>query len=273
MLLCAPVEMSIESVLHPITCMLTVVGSESPLSPRQRLWAERQAACFVLSVYPNFRVLMSPSASIIFEGKEWNRHSDNYHNSNNNSNYEKSNTITNYHHYLMETRRLLPALLETSVKESAVKYMDILKDRLHSCKCLLLRKVWEADLKACQLLIQSLQPQEAKGSVLAEDEKQMDDLGEAPGISPRPLSEDKRRTPFQTLEEGKVPLAPPLLCAGSEHKEEFYILSADLGEKCKAVGNKLLYLEDQLHMTIHSHDEDLIHILFSLQIKHRQAIL
>ena len=50
--------------------------------------------------------------------------------------------------------------------------------------------------------------------------------------------------------------------------QESYVLSAELGEKCEAIGKKLLYLEDQLHTAIHSHDEDLIHILFLLQIKH-----
>lgn len=42
----------------------------------------------------------------------------------------------------------------------------------------------------------------------------------------------------------------------------------ELGEKCETIGKKLLYLEDQLHMAIHSHDEDLIHILLILQVEH-----
>ena len=50
--------------------------------------------------------------------------------------------------------------------------------------------------------------------------------------------------------------------------QESWVLSAELGEKCEAIDKKLLYLEDQLHAAIHSHDEDLIHILFILQIKH-----
>ncbi|KAI5267807.1 Disrupted In Schizophrenia 1 Protein [Manis pentadactyla] len=61
-------------------------------------------------------------------------------------------------------------------------------------------------------------------------------------------------------------------CGGSQQSclsaTETYILSAELGEKCEAIGKKLMYLEDQLHTAIHSHDEDLIHILFILQIKY-----
>lgn len=44
--------------------------------------------------------------------------------------------------------------------------------------------------------------------------------------------------------------------------QECYILSAELEQKCDAISKKLLYLEDELHTAIYSHDEDLIHILF-----------
>uniref|UniRef100_A0A2K6CAD4 DISC1 scaffold protein n=1 Tax=Macaca nemestrina TaxID=9545 RepID=A0A2K6CAD4_MACNE len=155
---------------------------------------------------------------------------------------------------------------ETSVKENTMKYMETLKDKLCSCKCPLLGKVWEADLEACRLLMQSLQLQEARGSLSVEDERQMDALEgavciAAPPITPRLHSEDKRKTPLQALEEWKAHLIPSLYCAGGEQKEESYILSAELGEKCEDIGKKLLYLEDQLHTAIHSHDEDLIHSL------------
>ncbi|XP_057386609.1 disrupted in schizophrenia 1 protein isoform X2 [Balaenoptera acutorostrata] len=155
---------------------------------------------------------------------------------------------------------------ETSVKANTMKYMEMLEDKLHSCKCPLLGKVWEADLEACRLLIQSLQLQEARDSLLAEDERQTDDLGggactTALAIPPRPHSEDERKTPLQAFEEWKVHLTPSPHCAGSEQKEESYVLSAELGEKCEAIGKKLLYLEDQLHTAIHSHDEDLIQSL------------
>ncbi|XP_054104102.1 disrupted in schizophrenia 1 protein isoform X2 [Callithrix jacchus] len=168
----------------------------------------------------------------------------------------------------------LPALLEAkmhaisekSVKENTVKYMKTLEDKLCSCKCPLLGKVWEADLEACRLLIQRLQLHEAKGSLSVEDEGQMDDLvgavcSAAPPIPPRLHSEDERKTPLQALEEWKGHLNPSLHWAGGEQKEESYILSAELGEKCEDIGKKLLYLEDQLHTAIHSHDEDLIQSL------------
>uniref|UniRef100_A0A2R8M706 DISC1 scaffold protein n=1 Tax=Callithrix jacchus TaxID=9483 RepID=A0A2R8M706_CALJA len=160
------------------------------------------------------------------------------------------------------------AAYEKSVKENTVKYMKTLEDKLCSCKCPLLGKVWEADLEACRLLIQRLQLHEAKGSLSVEDEGQMDDLvgavcSAAPPIPPRLHSEDERKTPLQALEEWKGHLNPSLHWAGGEQKEESYILSAELGEKCEDIGKKLLYLEDQLHTAIHSHDEDLIPCLLS----------
>lgn len=156
------------------------------------------------------------------------------------------------------------AAYETGVKENASKYTEVLEDKLRSCKCPLLGKVWEADLEACRLLIQSLQLQEARGSWSAEEERQTDDLGEAactvsPVISPWPHSEDERKTPLQAFEAWKAHLDPSPHCTGSE--QESYMLAAELGEKCDAIGKKLLYLEDQLHTAIRNHDDDLIQSL------------
>ncbi|XP_061260811.1 disrupted in schizophrenia 1 protein isoform X1 [Bos javanicus] len=164
------------------------------------------------------------------------------------------------------------AAYETSVKVNTMKYMEMLEEKLHSCKCPLLGKVWEADLEACRLLIQSLQLQEARGSLFA-DERQTDDLvgGTYTMALATPLRshlEDERKNPLQAFEEWTVHLTPSPHCASSDQKEESYIFSAELGEKCETIGKKLLYLEDQLHVAIHSHDEDLIHILLILQMEH-----
>nr|XP_045735135.1 disrupted in schizophrenia 1 protein [Mirounga angustirostris] len=170
------------------------------------------------------------------------------------------------------------AAYEMGVKENALKYMKMLEDKLRSCKCPLLGKVWGADLEACRLLVQSLQLQESRGTLFAEDETQTDDFAGAvcpttPAISPKLHSEVERKTPLQAFGDWKAHLSPSLYFAGSEQKEESCVLSAELGEKCEAIDKKLLYLEDQLHTAIHSHDEDLIHILLILQIKHLLVVL
>ncbi|XP_032286311.1 disrupted in schizophrenia 1 protein [Phoca vitulina] len=158
------------------------------------------------------------------------------------------------------------AAYEMGVKENALKYMEMLEDKLRSCKCPLLGKVWGADLEACRLLVQSLQLQESRGTLFAEDERQTDDFAgtvcpATPAISPKLHSEVERKTPLQAFEDWKAHLSPSLYFAGSEQKEESCVLSAELGEKCEAIDKKLLYLEDQLHTAIHSHDEDLIQSL------------
>uniref|UniRef100_G1P4P4 DISC1 scaffold protein n=1 Tax=Myotis lucifugus TaxID=59463 RepID=G1P4P4_MYOLU len=150
---------------------------------------------------------------------------------------------------------------EASVKEEAERYMDALESKLRSCPCPLLGRVWEADLEACRLLIQSLQPPEPRGSPSEEDEPPLGDLvgdgrTSAPGSGPGPhAAEDGGRTPLQASEERKAPPAPSPHRAASEQREEPHALSAELGEKCEAIGKKLLCLEDQLHTAMHSHDE------------------
>lgn len=47
--------------------------------------------------------------------------------------------------------------------------------------------------------------------------------------------------------------------------QESHIISAEVGEKCEAIGVRLLHLEDQLHRAIHSPDEALFHILSIFQ--------
>ncbi|XP_042133807.2 disrupted in schizophrenia 1 protein isoform X3 [Peromyscus maniculatus bairdii] len=155
------------------------------------------------------------------------------------------------------------ALQETvhtaSVKASTVKYMEVLEGRLRSCRCPLLARVWEADLEACRLLTQSLWLQEAGSSPHAEDKKQVDGTGEATwtaalAVHPRPHPEEEK-TPWLVFHEGNTHSSPLPHCAGGHQKEESHIISAEVGEKCEAIGTRLLHLEDQLHRAIHSHDE------------------
>lgn len=92
-----------------------------------------------------------------------------------------------------------------------------------SCKCPLLGKVWEADLEACRMLLQSLQLQEARGSLPMENEGQMDDVEQATSavaaaIPPSSYSEEDRKIPLQPLQEQKTQ-SPYPHCKGGEQKE------------------------------------------------------
>uniref|UniRef100_A0A8B9GDU2 DISC1 scaffold protein n=1 Tax=Amazona collaria TaxID=241587 RepID=A0A8B9GDU2_9PSIT len=133
----------------------------------------------------------------------------------------------------------------TSVKENAEKYMEILEDKLHSCGSQLLQRVWEADLEACQLLIRGFQLKEASCCGFEQEENQMDEMEM---IADGPSDCEKRK-------EDHFP-------NGIEWGTEFFIFSAELGEKCKAISEKLVHLEDQLQSSACRVDEGVIHILF-----------
>ncbi|XP_075398892.1 LOW QUALITY PROTEIN: disrupted in schizophrenia 1 protein [Tenrec ecaudatus] len=162
---------------------------------------------------------------------------------------------------------------DTTLKENTMKYMEMLEEKLHSCQSPLLEKVWEADLEACRLFIQSMQLKEARCALSVEDERLM---GNTEGtafttsivIPPRLLSEDGKKAAWQDNDDWKAQWSPSPHVVSSTQEEESYILSEEFGERCEAIGKKLLSLEDQLHTAIHCHNEDLIHILFILQIKY-----
>ncbi|XP_060942768.1 disrupted in schizophrenia 1 protein isoform X2 [Limanda limanda] len=46
---------------------------------------------------------------------------------------------------------------ESRLKENTTKYIELLEDRLHSCGCPGLERIWEADYEACHLFLRGLQ--------------------------------------------------------------------------------------------------------------------
>ncbi|XP_071405649.1 disrupted in schizophrenia 1 protein isoform X2 [Pithys albifrons albifrons] len=158
----------------------------------------------------------------------------------------------------------------TSVKENAEKYMEILEDKLHSCGSQLLQRVWEADLEACQLLIQGFQLKETNCRGFEEEENQMDEM-EMTADGP-PDSEKRKEGHFlKGIEWGTVScckhselkeVTEDISFAAEGHlSEEFFIFSAELGEKCEAISEKLTHLEDQLQSSTCRDDEGVIQSL------------
>ncbi|NWW64673.1 DISC1 protein, partial [Ifrita kowaldi] len=154
----------------------------------------------------------------------------------------------------------------TSVKENAEKYMEILEDKLHSCGSQLLQRVWEADLEACQLLIRGFQLKETSCCVFEEEESQMDEM-EMTADAP-PDSEKRKEGHFlKGTERGAVSCRKRRelkevmedISFGTEGhlSEEFFIFSAELGEKCEAISEKLVHLEEQLQSSTCRVDEGL----------------
>ncbi|NWR74471.1 DISC1 protein, partial [Centropus unirufus] len=152
------------------------------------------------------------------------------------------------------------------VKENVEKYMELLDDKLHSCRSQLLQRVWEADLEACQLLIRGFQLKETSCCGFEEEENQMDEMEMTAG---NPSNSEKRQEGHfpKGTEWGTVPC--PKHCELKEVMEdisfgaeghlpkEFFMFSAELGEKCEAISEKLMHLEDQLQTSICRVDEGL----------------
>ncbi|MBN3308071.1 DISC1 protein, partial [Amia calva] len=61
------------------------------------------------------------------------------------------------------------AEFEKTLKDNAVKYIELLEDKLNSCGSQAVERVWEADLEACQLLLRGLKLR-AAGSWVSEVE-------------------------------------------------------------------------------------------------------
>ncbi|XP_071595062.1 disrupted in schizophrenia 1 protein isoform X1 [Heliangelus exortis] len=157
------------------------------------------------------------------------------------------------------------AAFVTSVKENAEKYMEMLEDKLHSCRSQLLQRVWEADLEACQLLIQGFQLKESSCCGFEEEENHMDEMEVT---ADDPSDPEKRKDallpevfPCPKHTELKEVMESISFGAEGHLSEEFFIFSAKLGEKCAAISEKLVQLEDQLQTSICRVDEGLAQAL------------
>ncbi|XP_053919123.1 disrupted in schizophrenia 1 protein isoform X1 [Cuculus canorus] len=162
------------------------------------------------------------------------------------------------------------AAFVTTVKENAEKYMEMLEDKLRSCRSQLLQRVWEADLEACQLLIQGFQLKETSCCGFEEDKNQMDEM-EMTGGGPSDSEKRKEDHSPKGTEWSTVPC--PKHCelkevmedisfgAEGHLSEEFFMFSAELGEKCEVISEKLMHLEDQLQTSICRVDEGVIQSL------------
>ncbi|NXE77130.1 DISC1 protein, partial [Cochlearius cochlearius] len=158
------------------------------------------------------------------------------------------------------------AAFVTTLKENAEKYMEILEDKLHSCGSQLLQRVWEADLEACQLLIRGFQLKETNCCGFEEEEDQTDEM-EMTADGPSDSEKRKEGHFPKGTEWGTVPCPKHSelkevmegISFGTEGhlSEEFFIFSAELGEKCEAISEKLVHLEDQLQTSACRVDEGL----------------
>ncbi|XP_029449713.1 disrupted in schizophrenia 1 protein [Rhinatrema bivittatum] len=147
------------------------------------------------------------------------------------------------------------AAFEKNLKDHAVKYMDMLEDKLHRCGSQLLEKVWEADLEACQLLVRGFQEEESSYHVPECGESQTDEE-RADGA----CSDSQGRNECLFLKAFKAD-SSTIQQKHCELKGDFHLISSEMREKCEMISEKLKHLEDQLQIAVCNHDEGLVQSL------------
>ncbi|XP_054456242.1 disrupted in schizophrenia 1 protein [Anoplopoma fimbria] len=156
---------------------------------------------------------------------------------------------------------------ESRLKENTTKYIKLLEDRLHSCGCPGLERIWEADLEACHLFLRGLRlrtPSCSGGD--------MEDLLPTAAVYPptRPCTKEEedcamltalggRWCPEANLQNSEFTkkLEEFLFCMEDNHPEDGCSEAADLTERCELISDRLLTLEDELQMAILNRDQAL----------------
>ncbi|XP_059501540.1 disrupted in schizophrenia 1 protein [Stegostoma tigrinum] len=165
-------------------------------------------------------------------------------------------------------------LFEKNLKENIIKYMKALQDKLYNCGNQVLAKVWEADLEACQLFVKSLQLQEGSScgpereefqgnedsSAIEDASIEVKDTKDAAFLSKQDWCVKQRSVPDENgTDLSKVTIKILFQIVKDTQSEITYKDSAvDIELQCETISHKLLYLEDQLHTAMNSHDKSLI---------------
>ncbi|XP_055026064.2 disrupted in schizophrenia 1 protein isoform X2 [Misgurnus anguillicaudatus] len=151
---------------------------------------------------------------------------------------------------------------ERSLKESILKYIELLEEQRHSCESPALEHIWEADLEACHLLLKG---QELRTPSLSETE----DVPPMPSSSSNAFTEEEADCAMLTALGGRwCPDANLQHSEFTKKLEEFLFCVEDspkdlceeaveLTVRCDVISDRLHYLEDQLQMAMENHDKDL----------------
>uniref|UniRef100_A0A674C322 DISC1 scaffold protein n=1 Tax=Salmo trutta TaxID=8032 RepID=A0A674C322_SALTR len=148
---------------------------------------------------------------------------------------------------------------ERTLKENIVKYIELLEDRLHSCGCPPLQRIWEADLEACHLLLRGIQLRTpfcggpAPATVVLPNPqlatKKEADLQECAMLT----ALGGRWCPEANLQNSEFTKED----SGSEAAELTADVTIELTDQCEEISDRLLVLEDDLQRAILNKDQDL----------------
>ncbi|KAM4599684.1 disrupted in schizophrenia 1 protein [Fundulus diaphanus] len=175
---------------------------------------------------------------------------------------------------------------ESRLKENTTKYLELLEDRLHSCDCPGLERIWEADLEACHQFLRGLQLRTPScGGADVEDAP----AAAAVYASTQPCTKEEeeedcamltalggRWCPEANLQNSEFTkkLEEFLFCMEENHPEDVCSEAdtTDLTERCELIGDRLIALEDKLQTALLNRDQALTHIL-PVQLKYKYILL
>ncbi|XP_053730601.1 disrupted in schizophrenia 1 protein isoform X1 [Synchiropus splendidus] len=155
-------------------------------------------------------------------------------------------------------------LHETQLKDNATKYIELLEDKLHSCGCPGLERIWEADLEACHLFLRGLQLRTPSCSGV-----EMEDLPVAEAHSQLRSKDEEdcamltalggRWCPEADLQNSEFTkkLEEFLFCVEENHQEDTHSETSDLMERCMQICDRLFTLEMDLKSAMENQDESL----------------
>ncbi|XP_050932478.1 disrupted in schizophrenia 1 protein isoform X2 [Lates calcarifer] len=155
---------------------------------------------------------------------------------------------------------------ESRLKENTTKYVELLEDRLHSCGCPGLERIWEADLEACHLFLRGLQLRTPSCS--GADIEDLPTAAVYPPAQPCTKEEEDcamltalggRWCPEANLQNSEFTkkLEEFLFCMEDNHPEDGCSEAADLTERCELISDRLMTLEDELQTAILNRDQAL----------------
>ncbi|XP_061692907.1 disrupted in schizophrenia 1 protein isoform X2 [Syngnathoides biaculeatus] len=161
---------------------------------------------------------------------------------------------------------------ENQLKDNAVKYSELLEDRLRSCSCSGLERIWEADLEACHLFLRGMQLRTS----ICSGADVVDHLTTTGDVSSQMSPKEEEDCAMLTALGGRwCPEANLQNSEFTKKLEEFLFCmednnpqvvssdeeAADLAERCELISDRLMILEDDLQMAILNRDQTLADIL------------
>uniref|UniRef100_A0A3P9LXY6 DISC1 scaffold protein n=1 Tax=Oryzias latipes TaxID=8090 RepID=A0A3P9LXY6_ORYLA len=142
---------------------------------------------------------------------------------------------------------------EERLKENTSKYMELLEDRLHSCGCFGLERIWEADLEACHQFLRGLQLRTSSCSG-ADGE----DIPTQVYTPTHPCNKEEEDCAMLTALGGRW--CPEADLQNSEFTKQAAcgeVEPADLTDHCELISDRLVVLEDELQTALLNRDQAL----------------